>query len=97
MTQIQIDTNWETHDIDPAEWGDMETRHRVSDEPSIFRPRHLNIRREVGTRRPVLISIGGNRVFNGHEDITVSGKLEYDVTRDILPKWLLTHLARMSL
>lgn len=77
-------SDWESHNIPPFMLPDMSPRHA----PEIrFRPHTVNVQRDEDSE-VVIVSISGNRLFNGTPHFGWLDGWEWDRDRDPREQWI---------
>lgn len=92
-----ITDNWEQFDIRRKGIGHLASRHTMSDTGIYFKPETLNVRRSALNGSVVVAKLDGPRAHAGGVDRTVFDHIEYDITRDHFPVWLIELLRGLGL
>lgn len=77
-------SDWESHNIPPFKLPDMSPRHAPE---TLFRPHTVNVQRDQDAE-VVIVSISGNRLFNGTPHFGWLDKWEWDRDRDPREPWI---------
>ncbi|SHT89808.1 Uncharacterised protein [Mycobacteroides abscessus subsp. bolletii] len=77
-------SDWESHNIPPFKLPDMSPRHAPE---TLFRPHTVNVQRDQDAE-VVIVSISGNRLFNGTPHFGWLDTWEWDRDRDPREPWI---------
>ena len=91
-----ITDNWEQFDI-RRKVHDLASRHTITDVGMYFRPETLNVRRSALNGSVVVAKLNGPRVHAGGVDRGVFNHIEYDITRDHFPVWLIELIRELGM
>lgn len=91
-----ITDNWEQFDI-RRKVHDLASRHTITDVGMYFRPETLNVRRSALNGSVVVAKLDGPRVHAGGVDRGVFNHIEYDITRDHFPVWLIELIRELGM